>query len=150
MRAFHRWKELGTVAVAVSFAAATAWACSCMPYPDDPREAVQRAWDQSDAVLSGEVTGLRQIAVEGASPAIEVTLDVARRWKGPGGAQFKIRTADNSAACGYPFETGAQYLVFASRDAESGHYSTGLCSLTRPLADARALVGVLDARVESK
>jgi hypothetical protein len=150
MRAFHRWKELGTLALAVSFAAATAWACSCMPYPDDPREAVQRAWDDSDAVLSGEVTGQRPIAVEGEPRAIEVTFDVARRWKGPDGAQVRIRTADNSAACGYNFDTGAQYLVFASRDAQSGHYSTGLCSLTRPLADARALVRVLDARMESK
>ena len=138
------------VAVAASFAAATAWACSCMPYPDDPRAAVQRAWDQSDAVLSGEVIAQRPVAIEGAPAAIEVTFNVARRWKGPQGTQLKIRTADNSAACGYPFEAGAQYLVFASRDPESGHYSSGLCSLTRPLADARALVRVLDERMESK
>ena len=153
MPSFHRFKVLGGGALAflvLSLAAAAARACSCMPYPDDPREAVQRAWEHSDAVWSGEVIDQRPVSVEGAPAAIEVTLKVARRWKGPEEAQVKIRTSDNSAACGYNFETGAQYLVFAHRDEQSDTYGTGLCSLTRPLADARALVRALDERVESK
>jgi hypothetical protein len=150
MRAVSRSAGWACALLAVLCAGATAWACSCLPYPDDPREAVQRAWDQSDAVLSGTVSAQRPISAADAPSGIEVTLDVARRWKGPDGTQMKIRTSDSSASCGYSFETGAQYLVFASRDSENGQYSTGLCSLTRPLADARALVRVLDERAEAK
>jgi hypothetical protein len=43
----------------------------------------------------------------------------------------EVTTAPDSAACGYPFEIGTKYLVYASQAA--GSYAVSFCSRTGPL-----------------
>ena len=128
--------------------AGVAWACSCRPFPDDPKAAIEQAWSQSDAIVSGTVVALDTETSAERGEVVIATFQVARAWKGPKGPQFKVQTSTSSAACGYTFEANRQYLVAASQDGD--RYLTGLCSLTRPLEEARALVRVLDARTEAK
>jgi len=128
---------------------ADAWSCSCMPYPEDPAEAARKAWSQSDAIVSGKVVEQRPVAGGDAPEAIEVTIAVKRRWKGPKAATLRIRTPESSAACGYGFQTGRDYVVFAVRAADD-EYTTHLCSLTRPLREASKYVSALDALAASK
>jgi len=124
-------------------------ACSCMPYPDDPDAAVKQAWPQADAIVSGTVSSSSTVKESDRVEHVEVVLEVRRRWKGSVGQQLKVRTAADSAACGYNFEQGRQYLVFARRDPASNVYSTGLCTLTQPAIDTAPLAEAL-GRMELK
>lgn len=117
-------------------AAPVAEACSCAP-PGAPRTELEHA----DAVFSGRVVevepeearlGFRRLAVRFALDAV---------WKGvPAGDQVTVWTAEQSAACGYAFEPGEEYLVYAY-DADAGEpttheLTTNLCSRNAPLARA--------------
>ena len=37
--------------------------------------------------------------------------------------------------CGYPFQTGTEYVIYAYKNSD-GRLETGICSRTRPLAEA--------------
>lgn len=62
----------------------------------------------------------------------EFVLSVAEPIAGVDEAEISVRTATDTAACGYPFEMGKSYLVYASRGPD-GKFHTGICSRTRPL-----------------
>ena len=53
------------------------------------------------------------------------------RDKGITGSQMVVRTAPDSAACGYFFEIGHEYLVYASGESES--LGTSICQRTMPI-----------------
>jgi hypothetical protein len=113
--------------------AAPVAACSCLP-PPPPADAFVSA----TAVFHGRVAQVEP-APEGRDSfmgSILVRFQVDQSWKGPGTAEIQLRTARDSAACGYSFQPGADYLVYASGD--SGSLTTNLCSRTaagRPAAD---------------
>lgn len=138
-----------TAALCGLLAASGVLACSCMAYPEDPETAVQQAWPQADAIVSGTVVSSSTVKEAEGVEQVEVVLEVRRRWKGPAGQQLKVRTATSSAACGYNFEQQTQYIVFARRDPASNVYSTGLCSLTQPAIDTASLAEAL-GRMELK
>ena len=53
----------------------------------------------------------------------------------PGQREIEVVTGLGEADCGYPFQSGMDYVVYASKNAE-GQLATGICSRTRPLAQA--------------
>lgn len=53
----------------------------------------------------------------------------------PGQQEIEILTGLGGGDCGYPFQTGADYVVYAYKNSD-GHLETGICSRTRPLAQA--------------
>lgn len=90
------------------------FACSCM-ITDEPLETqIQKAFDGSTSVFSGEV-----VSVE---PKDEYTLSVKIKtlqiWKGEETDEFTVNTANQSAMCGYFFEVGKKYLVYANKSGE--------------------------------
>lgn len=108
-----------------------AFACSCiMPRP--PGEELANA----TAVFSGTVTAQDErqgLSMRSADP-VKVTFVVAEVWKGDIPAEVSITTARESASCGYNFEDGAEYLVYANgTDADR---KVSLCSRTTLLANA--------------
>ncbi len=131
----------------------TAFACRCVR--STPADALARA----AAVFEGrvlEVTPVRNDApVELAAPcvsgdcderpseptpeavttSVDVRFSVTRQWKGVTTEEIRVRTARDSAACGFPFEVGEDYLVYASAE-QGGALSTGLCDRTARVADA--------------
>lgn len=78
-------------------------ACSCLP-PLPPAESLAAA----DVVFRGSVVALATTDV-----GVTATLRVRTVWKGPIASLLSVRTADNSAACGYPFRSGADVIVYA-------------------------------------
>jgi len=58
-----------------------------------------------------------------------VHFDVTKSYRGAPGQQAVIHTADQGSACGYAFEQGHDYLVYAYT-APTGDLSTGHCSRT--------------------
>jgi hypothetical protein len=53
----------------------------------------------------------------------------------PGREEIEILTGYGGGDCGYPFQTGAEYVLYAYKNSD-GRLETGICSRTRPLAEA--------------
>ncbi len=131
--------------------------CSCAPQLPP-----SRARDSSAAVFSGRVVALLNQPV--ATPdstlqgsqrrdaelaylrkpvnRLQVTIEVLEVWKGDIAARTDVYTANECCVCGFPFELGKEYLIYAGR-ASSGHLGVSLCSRTRELSKAADDVAAL-------
>lgn len=103
-------------------------ACSCVA-PRAPL--VELA--ASDAVFSAVVKSITPFSTAYGKTHM-VKLQVLSRWKGELNTEIYIQTADNSAACGYPFEKGTSYVIYANMYDNFLH--TGLCTRTARLEHA--------------
>ncbi|KAB7743298.1 hypothetical protein GA707_14450 [Nostocoides sp. F2B08] len=106
----------------------TCAACSCLAMTFEEASA------QADVIFVGTVTS-RDAAPNGEFGAmLDYTFEVGDVYKGgPVAQDAVVRTADNSAACGFPFEEGGTYLVMASSSADG--LETNLCTGSAGLAD---------------
>ena len=69
-----------------------------------------------------------------------VSLRVSEVWKGPRRQTVVVdAAADSGSGCGYPFEEGREYLVYATGEDPS----VSLCSETKPLSGADADLALL-------
>ncbi len=120
----------------------SAYACSCAP-PGPPDEELINA----AAVFTGKVVGLAKPKgglgpISSADP-IKVTFQVDQVWKGSVSQTTTITTARSGASCGYTFEKGGEYIVYAH--GQENNLSVSLCSRTQPLDTAEddlALLGI--------
>ena len=66
-----------------------------------------------------------------------VRIQVAEVLSGiaPGQKEIEVVTGGGGGDCGYPFQAGMDYVVYAFKNAE-GRLETTICSRTRPLAQA--------------
>ena len=65
---------------------------------------------------------------------LRVRLEVEKRYQGPREKILVVRTAENTAACGYQFEKSRMYLVFASGEK---NLEVSLCSRTKLVTEAK-------------
>ena len=72
-----------------------------------------------------------------------VTIRAARVYRGPREEKFVVRTGMGGGDCGFDFETGGQYIVFAYHDGEGKSLSTSWCTDTGSLEDSGAMLRVL-------
>lgn len=114
----------------------SAFACSCMM-----PESVQQSIDDASAVFLGTV---KDVSAEN-DFRTTVTIAVKKEWKGSvsAGKNVKVSTANDSAACGYQFEEGAEYLVYAYNNEQTGDLSVSLCSATKLKTEAKEDLAVL-------
>lgn len=113
---------LGLLVTLVAVPAGTAFACSCAPFE------AKRAVGEADTVLLGTAVDVRAPGALG-DDVVTARVRADHVYKGradAGAAELEVVTASDSAACGYPFERGARYLLFAN--AEEGRLATTLCS----------------------
>lgn len=115
-----------------------AYACSCAGFEGSQREIVERALSNSSAVFSGEA-----VEVDKGSQISTVTLRVSEVWKGTDQGTLEVKTPRLDAACGYPFEEGQEYLVYADEGKQS--LEVNLCGSTKRLTEAQANLEVLGA-----
>jgi hypothetical protein len=137
---------LTTLALSAALSAASPCAspadrCSCLP-PPPPREALA----QADAVFAGRVVSVVRHEAEDpghpGGPHLEVRIVPTRRWKAAAADTVTVRTATDSAACGFPFQEGEEYLVYAGGE---DALRVVTCSRTARLADAADDVAALGA-----
>lgn len=100
------------------------FACSC----DKPKPAGE-VYQSSDAVFVGKAVDIKK---EGGSSIVQFDVDMA--WKGVSEDVVMLITADSGAMCGYDFEQGRDYLVYAH--AGPKYVETGLCGRTQPFEGA--------------
>lgn len=119
-------------ALLVPALATPAHACSCIP------ESRMSMYERATDVFIGTVASGPEALAGGpaATPApgwntvgsggkVLYTLDVGETFKGGATGRVEVSTPSDSAACGYPFEVGKQFLVFARRGTH--HLHTDLC-----------------------
>ena len=117
---------------------ATAHACDCLP---ESSAATARAGSTlvfSGDVLSKEIVGIPQLGPE--YKEYLVRFRVQRYWKGSPSRELQLRTPVGEKSCGFPFETGKAYLVYAI-DVKPPFVT--LCSRTKPLNDAQAVEDII-------
>jgi hypothetical protein len=120
--------------------AGPARACSCASDPDmTPEERDRLGTEAHDWVFVGRVEEVtRPDSRDGGSSgqAIPVTLSVYSATKGDVTNPMEVWTASDGAMCGYHFEVGTAYKVFAYRPGEEdGRPFVSLCGPTRLATD---------------
>lgn len=111
---------------------APAEACSCMASTFEDARA------NAAAIFEGRVDAVEPDAAGG----LRVRFHVTQAWRGVEHESVEITTAADSAACGFPFEVGQHYLVYAGQAEAS--LAVSLCSRTARMDDAsedRQLLG---------
>jgi hypothetical protein len=114
--------------------------CSCEP-PPPPLVALR----QSSAVFAGTVVSVEEWFSERDGSMFNVTFRVAERWDGATEMKATVVTATDEARCGFEFEVGGDYLVYAFDPWFQGAEfpQTGICTRTRPLSEAAGDLAVL-------
>lgn len=98
-------------------------ACTCL-LPPPPAD----AFAQADAVFLGKVLSFELLP----APNLRLAqIEVIKIWKGEKKQADSIFTAPHSAACGYDFMSGENYLIYAHRR-DNGRLHTNLCTRTKP------------------
>jgi hypothetical protein len=117
------------------------YACSCARDPE-PRDALAKA----DAVFVGRVIAIMDTnlgpVVSSADP-LRNTFEISQTWKGTEGSEITITSERFDASCGYAFQQGREYIVYAS--AGGGGLRTSICSRTAALDRAQADLVALGA-----
>ncbi|MBV9396474.1 MAG: carboxypeptidase regulatory-like domain-containing protein [Bryobacterales bacterium] len=139
------------IAAAVLLACAPAWACSCVG-----KGTPCSAAGISDAVFTGIVLDIldppppqpvptagpqtgRRTASQPPLPfpqrTIRIRVGEVLSGIGMGQQEVEVLTGKGGGDCGFPFQPGVDYIVYANKNAD-GKLTTGICTRTRTLADA--------------
>jgi len=78
----------------------------------------------------------RSRSVSPLNPYQMVNFTIEEDFTGIGKTKLTLRT--QTVACGYSFESGQRYLVFATRTGQPGLWTTSICSRTTRLGSKRA------------
>jgi hypothetical protein len=131
---------VGVVALLL-LAGVEGFACTCaLPFPNPPlQKQVRTALNESRAVFSGKVL---EVTEDPQTFYVTVRLRVERVWKGSPREDVRIFTGRGGGDCGYRFEVGRSYLVYAYKWRE-GELGTNICQRTAKLSEASGDLRVL-------
>jgi hypothetical protein len=100
----------------------SAYPCVCnYPYFDEQ-------FENSSLIFTGKV----KLIEPAGNNQNRVKFDLIKLFKGVPGKTLEIRTAETTDACGFSFEMGQQYLVYAA----GKDFEVNLCSRTRLINEA--------------
>ena len=154
-----RFHLLVSAIFALTISPAPAVACKCLSPPQDiktARDLAQWTANRSNAIFEGRVERVElkwarmeanvgdviPADLEEGPPGMQVSLDVSRSYRGAQQKNIRIRTGVGGGDCGFDFEVGKQYLVYAFAD-ESGQLETGICSGTALVEESKANLSYL-------
>jgi hypothetical protein len=110
-----------------------AQACSCA----GPNPVCQTYW-KTDAVFDATVVSIGHLTRERVTGRTHlsmtenlVRLSVNESWKGAEPGDIEVVTESRPSACGFDFQVGERYIVFANHRLEDGRLEVTLCSNTR-------------------
>jgi len=147
-------KRLWLLLAATLGMVSSAAACSCAPPPPGTRTAwALQQWylQRTPVVFQGKVDKIvlenfpfKPVPGKSISdiPQLRVSFSEVKFYRGESPGSVAIQTGLGGGDCGYPFEPGRSYLVFAYKD-DSGALGTGICSGTRRLKNASTALRAL-------
>lgn len=100
------------LALCVFASAENAVACSCVASLEPEKKQIRNAFNGAAAIFSGEVVEIIESPTDKNSWLVK--LKVAKLWKGESKREITITTAKENSMCGYSFEVGEKYLVYAN------------------------------------
>lgn len=100
------------LALFVLASAERSFACSCVASLEPEKKQVQQAFTDSTAIFSGEVLAISESRAD--KNSLLVKFKVTKLWKGGSKNEITITTNKESSMCGYRFEVGKKYLVYAN------------------------------------
>ncbi len=114
-------------------------ACSCV----GAGQPCQAFWN-AETVFSGEVEKISDVSVDVSNSEDRkmifqqksVRFAVGEKFRGISEDSVEIITGRGGGDCGYKFEVGQSYLVYAYKNAKTGKLGTGICTRTRLLSKA--------------
>ncbi|MBP1932757.1 hypothetical protein [Ammoniphilus resinae] len=114
------------------------YACSCASKP-----AVQEELEKSAVVFGGKVIDIREKSQF--NPKKTVLFEVSTAWKGGASTQMLITTGLGGGDCGFDFEKGKEYLVYANESSMYGGKDlvTTICDRTTELVSAQEDLTIL-------
>lgn len=125
------------------------WACTCVDLPDIPLDKqVREAVKDSARVFNGKVTKV-VMPEDGAYSQVTVYFAIQKTWKGKARKTLILKTGLGGGDCGYRFEVGKTYLVYAySTDEQMPNNNgvtleTNICSRTQILNRATKDIEIL-------
>src|SRR5262249_2290296 len=110
-------------------------ACSCQ-YGGTPP--CQEYW-KTDVVFAGRVVGVAKITIKEGADEFEQRLariEVTETFRGEQAAKAEVVTGLGLGDCGYVFNVGETYLIYAKRDKSDKRLYTSVCTRTRPISQA--------------
>lgn len=126
--------------ISMSIVPTTSYACSCAQPPS-----VEEELERSKAVFSGKVLEVKE--QKGFTGYIKkrVLIEVAETWKGVSESQVIITTGSGGGDCGYEFQVGQEYLVYATESTMYGEAElvTIICDRTTEMGAAQEDLAVL-------
>lgn len=136
---FIRLALIAAVLVAAVMHPDAASACSCIGGTP-----LCQAFFEGEAVFVGKVVSIdeetRQIQpAPGALSTVGYRVarfDVVEGFRGINTQRVDVTTGTGGGDCGYAFQRGETYMVYAYTDSATGRLATGICSRTKPLRDA--------------
>lgn len=102
------------------YTAQPAYACSCAQTFD-----VAGKMKYADTVFAGQMTNVRQTISSSEEQPLLYTFKVQQAWTDHVHEQTSVITSRDSASCGYVFEKGKSYLVYAHT--QQGELKTDMC-----------------------
>ena len=109
-------------------------ACSCAG-SGSPCE----AYGEASAVFTGIVTGGSLIKIKDRGDEyqqLKLSFSIEENFRGVEGSVTEVITGLGYADCGFGFERGGRYLVYAYRSQEDKKLYTSICTRTRSLPEA--------------
>jgi hypothetical protein len=134
---------IGVLAGLVIFVTSPSTTVACDFEPPPPPE---QALDEATAVFAGEVRSIEQVDDDPGQQYIAATFDVDRSWKGVESSPVVVETHQDEATCGFPFEEGGTYIVYAY--SEGTPLTTALYHRTNLLERADEDLDVLGSGTE--
>jgi hypothetical protein len=125
-------------------------ACSCVTLPGGAKPAATVLLNNNDAVFLGTVVGIGDLPLP-----LNVThtyvanrlvlVRVTKSWKDVTDSHVIIATGVGGGDCGFPFEKGKEYVIFARRTEAyiPAQLTTSICSETQLASGASGLVSDL-------
>ena len=114
-----------------------AFACTCFATPS-----VEKSLLSSDMVFSGQVVSQDYAPIpmgdEESWDGFAFTFIVDQIWKGKPAARLVVATGEGFGDCGYQFQKGRSYIVYASTGEDDGNLYTSICSRTALIVEAAA------------
>lgn len=110
----------------IALTASDIFACSCFQPEGVPIEKqVKDAYTKSTSVFVGEVV---EVIKKPEVYSVTVRFKVEKTWDKNFQKEITLSTASESSLCGYTFEVGKKYLVYASEN--NNKLTTNICTRT--------------------
>jgi hypothetical protein len=120
----------------IALTASDIFACSCFQPEGIPIEKqVKDAYTKSTSVFVGEVV---EIIKKPEVYSATVRFKVEKTWNKNFQKEITLLTASESSLCGYTFEVGKKYLVYASEN--NNNLTTNICTRTASITSNKDIV----------